>query len=215
MAQIEHRLSNGQDFQLCITTGTVLSTAKDHKLTISQGATTVLPQGTVIAGGMRSSTRTSQEVWIRTVSGKEEAVVLDGFSIPLREGQRITVVSGAPLTINQVTVFGVKNHATDQVEASVAPLRALGGNWKLDVGSGASVARWALVPAAVVGCLILFNTQGDQQRLMYTLIGAAVAALIGVSAWLNVGRGIGVEARGEALLAEVKSLGLTALRKVE
>ncbi len=211
MASSEYKLSNGQAFRLVTTTGTVLSTTRDHKLQIHQGAATILPQGTVLPGGITSSTRTTQEVWIKTSNGKEEAVKLESFTVPMREGHQISVVSGSPLGSEQQTVFGVRNHTADRTEARVAPMRGVLSDWKLDVGASASVARWALVPAALFGGLVFFKMDPSGDRPLFAAMAAGFGAILGISAWLNVGSGMGTKARTDALLKEIKELGLTEL----
>ena len=49
--------------------------------------------GHVSAPKVHSTTVTNHEFWIKTDDGTEESVQLSGYDIPLREGQRITLIS--------------------------------------------------------------------------------------------------------------------------
>ncbi len=214
MASSEHKLSNGQMFTIVTTTGTVLSTRRDHKLQIHQSAATLSPHGAVLPGEVTSTSRSRQEVWIKTEDGKEVAVMLNRFTVPVREGQQISVAAGAPTGASKEVVFAIRNHTAETSEGAIAPMRAALEDWKLEVGARASVARWALVPALLCGGLVFFKMDPSGDRPIFAAIAAGVAGVLGVSAWLNFGSAIGTKARTDFLLREVKELGLRELVRV-
>ena len=76
-------------------TGEVLDTQKHSETHISGGQTS----GTIVGGtgfvsgsGVSSSVSTQHEIWIKTQDGLEKAIRLRNVDIPLRSGQRITLV---------------------------------------------------------------------------------------------------------------------------
>jgi len=77
-------------------TGTLLSQNKYSETHVSSsgGGGTVTPHGGVVHAPTASSTViTNQDFWIKTDDGAEEPIQLRDCDIPLREGQRITVIS--------------------------------------------------------------------------------------------------------------------------
>jgi len=89
---MEDLIIDGQTFEFTVVTGDILSQNKFSETHVSGGG----------GGGthghssnisISSQAITKQEFWIKTDDGKEKSIQLSGFDIPLREGQRISIVN--------------------------------------------------------------------------------------------------------------------------
>ena len=77
-------------------TGEVLGSDKHSETHVSSsggGGYVGREGGYVRASQVHSSTVTNHEFWLRTEDGKEEDVKLKGYDIPLRAGQKITLIT--------------------------------------------------------------------------------------------------------------------------
>ena len=76
-------------------TGTVISTKKYGETHVSSsggGGYVHQGSGSISAPTIHSHTQTKHEFWIKTPEGKEEPVQLSGHDIPLKEGQKISLI---------------------------------------------------------------------------------------------------------------------------
>ena len=62
-----------------------------------------------------SETRDMQEFWYRNTAGKESQIKLDGISIPLRPGHKISVIFGATDHGNGAVPLAVMNHSMGEL----------------------------------------------------------------------------------------------------
>lgn len=93
MQEFKHR---GKTIEFKSLTGVVLESDKrsETKISASGGGGHIGPNGGSISNvSISSSTTTLHEFWIRTEDGSERDVQLKGVDIPLRAGQKITLIS--------------------------------------------------------------------------------------------------------------------------
>jgi len=89
--------NKGKALKFWSITGEVLSQNKFSETHVSSsggGGYVGKSGGHVSAPTVRSSTSINQEFWIKTDDGKEKSVQLYDQDIPIREGQKITLISG-------------------------------------------------------------------------------------------------------------------------
>lgn len=115
----EDFVHRGKTIEFHYATGEVIGTNKFSETHVSSsggGGTVggyVGPHGGNVGGSVsapviRSTAVTNHEFWIRTDEGKEIPIKLKGVDIPIREGQRITIVSANRK--NREELFAVVNH---------------------------------------------------------------------------------------------------------
>ena len=107
----------GKKFDAWTQSGTVLSTSKHARTTISGhgGGGVVGPNGTTVsAPTMVSSTTTEQEIWIRRANGEETAIQFSGVDIPVREGQRVTFIAAKRLRAKDGFWVTLVNHSANR-----------------------------------------------------------------------------------------------------
>jgi hypothetical protein len=98
-------------------TGTVLDTSTRSETHISGGGGGgyIGPKGGHIDDiSIRSHNTTLQEFWIKTEDGMEKSVNISGTSIPLRAGQRITLIAAEQKGRNEGWYASVINHNANQ-----------------------------------------------------------------------------------------------------
>ncbi len=107
----------GKKFEAWSQSGTVLSTSKHSRTTISGhgGGGFVGPNGTTVsAPTLVSSTTTEQEIWIRRANGEETAIQLSGVDIPVREGQHVTFIAAKRLGAKDGFWVTLVNHSANR-----------------------------------------------------------------------------------------------------
>jgi hypothetical protein len=93
MEPFEYR---GMKLEVWTQGGTVLSTSKHSRTDVASyggGGWVGQHGGSISAPTIVSSTTTTQEIWIRRENGEETAIQLSGVDVPVREGQRVTVIA--------------------------------------------------------------------------------------------------------------------------
>lgn len=93
MEPFEYR---GMKLEVWTQGGTVLSTSKHSRTDVASyggGGWVGQHGGSISAPTIVSSTTTTQEIWIRRENGEEAAIQLSGVDVPVREGQRVTVIA--------------------------------------------------------------------------------------------------------------------------
>lgn len=93
MLEFKHR---GKTIEFKTLTGVVLDSDKrsETRISASGGGGHIGPNGGTISDiSISSSTSTLHEFWIKTDDGSERDVQLKGVDIPLRAGQKITLIS--------------------------------------------------------------------------------------------------------------------------
>jgi hypothetical protein len=205
-------LSNGQGIRLLTLTGIVLSASKSSRMLVDQDAPTVLSKDFVIPGRVHASTQTTQELWLQTDDGKEQAVDLTGINLPVRDGQVVSVVYGGPAWSEGGGCFGARNHATGDVRCDITVLGSSLKEWRLAVGAGSSLALWIFATALAIALPAFALSRGGlENKAAMALGGAFIGAFFGFVAWLFIGSNIGPERRATALVAEINELGQQAL----
>lgn len=133
-----------QEFELFSYTGEVLSQDKFSETHISGGG----------GGGthghstnVRISSRviTKHDFWLKTDDGKEEPIQLVGHEVPLREGQRVTVVYVKSATKENGIPAMIINHSAKDFWTliNLASLKSL----KLKIPVGGYIITWIIVSA--------------------------------------------------------------------
>lgn len=93
MEEFTHR---GKTIEFKSVTGVVMDTDKrsETRISASGGGGYIGPNGGTISDiSISASSRTKHEFWIKTEDGSERDIQLDGVDIPLRAGQKITLIS--------------------------------------------------------------------------------------------------------------------------
>ncbi|CAN7487299.1 hypothetical protein LJR071_003221 [Pseudomonas sp. LjRoot71] len=84
----------GEELEFWGVTGEVLSSSKNKETQVySTGGGLVGSDGHVTQPQVHSTTITNHEFWIKRENGVEEPIRLRGVDIPLRAGQKITIIS--------------------------------------------------------------------------------------------------------------------------
>jgi len=212
MSLVEPTLSNGQVIRLATLTGTVISASKASQTAVSQDAPIVLSAKTVIPGQIRSTTQTTQDLWLRMADGKEQAISLTDFDLPVREGHTVSVLWGGPAWSEGGSCFGARNHTTGDVRCDVMVLGHSLKEWRLSVGAGSSMALWTFGTALVLALPAFFVSGGGTENKAAMALGAAMlGGFVGLMAWVFVGSNIGPGRRAAALSNEISELGRKAL----
>ena len=95
---MEEFVHKGKQIAFAGMTGEVVGSQKfsETKISSSGGGGYVGPEGgRISAPTIRSTSVTNHEIWIRAEDGVEHNVSLRGLDIPLREGQKVTLVATA------------------------------------------------------------------------------------------------------------------------
>ncbi len=106
-----------RNVQINYFTGEVINTSKHSEtyVTSSGGGGYVGPDGGhVNAPQISSSTVTCHEFWIRQDDGRERSVSLRGYDIPLRAGQRVTMVMASDARADHGHYTTLVNHTADR-----------------------------------------------------------------------------------------------------
>ena len=86
----------GKEIQFWEITGEVMSSSKHSETQVwsSGGGGSVGPQGGYVAAAtVHSKAITNHEFWLLTADGKEKVIQLKDVDIPIREGQKITLIA--------------------------------------------------------------------------------------------------------------------------
>lgn len=166
----------------------------------------------VIPGQVRSTTQTTQDLWLRMADGKEQAISLTDFDLPVREGHLVSVLWGGPAWSDSGYCFGARNHTTGEVRCDVTVLGHSLKEWHLSVGAGSSMALWTFGAAVGLALPAYFVASGGvDNKAAMALGGAIVGGLVGLMAWVFVGSNIGPGRRAVALSNEISELGRKSL----
>ncbi|TVP92022.1 MAG: hypothetical protein EA348_02800 [Pseudomonadaceae bacterium] len=130
-------------------TGEVINTSKHSEtyVTSSGGGGYVGPDGGhVNAPQVSSSTVTCHEFWIRQDDGRERSVSLRGYDIPLRAGQRVTMVMASDARADYGHYTTLVNHTADR-------------HWNLMDGADVN-RKLALTPLNLMALVLLIFFSG-------------------------------------------------------
>ena len=167
------------------TSGTVLSTEKRTETHIhsTPGHLSQGPHFTSYTSGSVSSSNTvKHEFWIRLDDGVEQAIKLSGRDIPLREGQRITLMSVKSNTAKTGILAGVVNHSANRhwflTNATAIDRMYRLGRWRsLADKSDAILAAFIGLPMWLILLFAIHST--DNGTVLFELIaGYGFGALV-------------------------------------
>ncbi|MFQ2209979.1 hypothetical protein ACK31V_04610 [Aeromonas caviae] len=94
--------------------------------------------GHISAPSVHSTTVTNHEFWIKTEDGSEESVQLAGCDIPLREGQKITLISAGVKGKGEGYYSVLVNHNANK-HWFINEAGSLNKSLKIDLASGKSI----------------------------------------------------------------------------
>ncbi|MCE9924359.1 hypothetical protein LZ640_07655 [Aeromonas media] len=133
--------------------------------------------GHISAPRVHSTTVTNHEFWIKTEDGTEESVQLAGCDIPLREGQKITLISAGVKGKGEGYYSVLVNHNAKN-HWFINKADSLNKRLKIDVASGKSIlitgGLFCLVTyiadslgagAAVAGAFVIYRLATRISRL--------------------------------------------------
>lgn len=109
--------------------------------------------GHISAPSVHSTTVTNHEFWIKTEDGSEESVQLAGRDIPLREGQKITLISAGIKGKGEGYYSVLVNHNANK-HWFINKADRLNKLLKIDVASGKSI----LITGGLF-CLVTYITE--------------------------------------------------------
>lgn len=107
----------GTSIQFWKITGEILGTQKYSETHVSSsggGGYVNQGNGYISAPTVHSRVVTQHEFWLKTEDGQEVAIKLSGFDIPLREGQKITIISAGNAGENSGWYSVLVNHNAGQ-----------------------------------------------------------------------------------------------------
>ena len=126
---------NGKEIRFWDVTGEVLSSSKFSETQVwsSGGGGSVGPNGGQIAAPtIHSKAITNHEFWILTADGKEKPIQLNDVNIPLKEGQKITLIAAKDVEDAENGFISVLiNHNADR-HWSVQNAKSLNESFKLE-----------------------------------------------------------------------------------
>lgn len=122
-----------------------------------------------------------QDFWIRDDDGRERAIQLEDTSIPLRPGQRITLINAQRQGCERSWMCSLVNHATDQVHEITSP-KVLQHRFRMVRITGISLIL-ALIVAALVVYLTMPPSGYYEQPWRMAEWGWAITAGIAVLIW--------------------------------
>lgn len=208
----EFTLSNGQRIRLATVTGAVVASKTSRSVSVTQGDPLVLSKDVALPGSITTTVRTKQGLWLRDDQGQERFYKLGGFELPAREGHHVSIAFGASANSSDGSIFGAMNHTSGDVVCDILSLGATLRAWRFQIGTVRSFLLWTLVPALVVGLLVLIGSAGSfNQRLGYAVLSAIACVIAAPILWMGVGFRLGPGARMNELASEINQLGRTAL----
>lgn len=208
----EFTLDNGQRIRLATVSGTVAATKTSRSVSVTQGEPLVLSKDVALPGSISTTVRTKQGLWLLDDQGKERFYKLGGFELPAREGHRVSIVFGAPANSSDGSIFGAMNHTSGEVVCDIMALGASLRAWRFQIGTVRSFLLWTLVPASVIGLLVLSGSAGSfDQRLGYAVLSAIACVIAAPMLWMGVGFKLGPGARMNELAAQINQFGRTEL----
>lgn len=213
MTKNTHTLSNGQEIWLCTFTGEVLEQSTHSSTSVHQDAATVLSTNQVIPGQVRSEVHIHSMLWLRGSDGSELPVRMTDIGLATRAGQTLTVVWGGMAWAEEGPYFGARNHTTGEVRADILSLGTRLREWRLDIGTAASMAAWIGGTAVALGLLAFAVTGGNlENRASLALGGLLGGAMLGGIGWTLLGSHLGPGRRAKALTDEINAAAESALR---
>ncbi|PCC20596.1 hypothetical protein [Halomonas sp. JB37] len=132
------------------------------------------------APSVRVNQTTHHDFWIREDDGSERSIQLEDVNVPLRAGQRVTVICASHPDSQRGWLCSLVNHSTGQAH-EIIPAKTLQQRLRLERMTGVS-----LVLALVVGALVVFLTLPSSDYFAYPwrmvrwdwAIAAAIAVLV-------------------------------------
>ncbi|WP_431264588.1 hypothetical protein ACQ859_03245 [Roseateles chitinivorans] len=208
----EFTLDNGQRIRLATVTGTVVSAKTSRSVTVTQGDPLVLSKDVALPGSITTTVRTRQGLWLQDDRGQERFYKLGGFELPAREGHDVSILFGAPAGSSDASIFGAMNHTSGDAVCDVMVLGTALRAWRFQIGTVSSFLMWTLLPALVIGLLVLMGAGGKfDQRLGYAVISAIACVIAGPILWMLIGFNLGPGSRMNELASQINQLGRTAL----
>lgn len=208
----EFTLDNGQRIRLATVSGTVVAAKTSRSVSVTQGDPLVLSKDVALPGAITTTVRTRQGLWLLDERGNERFYKLGGFELPAREGHHVAIVFGAPAGSSEGSIFGAMNHTSGDAVCDVMVLGTALRAWRFQIGTVSSFLMWTLLPALVIGLLVLMGAGGKfDQRLGYAVLSAIACVIAGPILWMLIGFRLGPGARMNDLASQINQLGRTAL----
>ncbi|MDN6300260.1 MAG: hypothetical protein L0J68_08250 [Micrococcaceae bacterium] len=132
------------------------------------------------APSVHVSQTTYHDFWIREDDGRERSIQLEDVNVPLRAGQRVTVICAGHSDSQRSWLCSLVNHSTGQT-LEIIPAKTLQQRLRLERMTGVS-----LVLALAVGALVVFLTLPPSDYFAYSwrmvrwdwAIASAIAVLV-------------------------------------
>jgi len=174
---MEDLIIDGQVFEFTVVTGEILSQNKFSETHVSGGG----------GGGahghssnisISSRAITKHEFWIKTDDGKEKAIQLEGHDIPLREGQRISVISLWEKKMQRGYTAMLINHTSGDV-IKLLDIQRLS---QLKAGFKDKFIWWVSLLSAGAGFIIAKSShfRNDDAGAVALIAGVASFFLVGI-----------------------------------
>lgn len=164
---------NGSSLHFWKVTGEVVSTQKHSETHVSSsGGGGYVNQGSgyISAPTVHSRAVTQHEFWLKTEDGREVSVKLSGFDIPLREGQKVTLISAGRPGENSGWYSVLVNHNAGE-HWFLNKAESL--NQKLRFAPLKIAPAFSGVPAVIVAVILAFVTWRTNSTFLAFVIGGA------------------------------------------
>ncbi|GHW46127.1 hypothetical protein VCSRO151_3517 [Vibrio cholerae] len=143
--------------------------------------------GYVAPPKIESSTTHHQQVWMKTVDGKEKCLNLKNFKLNMRSSHSIKVLMGKVSSSNFEYVAGIKNLSTDECDIQPA-LIELYKNSKI-FKKRRNFLNWAFI-GVVLGSIPMFLADKagmpTEQTVLFWLVGAVLGGMFAINRNIGV-----------------------------
>ena len=211
-----HTLSNGQEVWLNVFTGVVIQEKRQTVTEVHQtAATRHYNPGTKDSPGsyswepgeVYSTSRLVHEVWLRNKKGVEELFDIGAFSVPVRMGHCVSVMSGGG-SGREGYYFAARNHTSGKTNSSIwdrGP--SVRGSWGFKV-------FWSCLPWLAGGVIALLA--GVVIKHITDLWGFALTFSLPVAGVLvGVGVRLAPVKKMKALATEVEQIAAARLKALD
>lgn len=149
-------------------TGEVLSSDKFSETQVYSRGGGPLPGGGSSGVSVHSNVTTKQEFWLRTDDGEEKAIQLSGADIPIRLGQRLTVIN-AHLAGSELRLYAALINHTAKTQSILQTGRSFIDFFKVTGTPGMSVI-YAAVMWAVIGGVLTLSGNGNAAGVLASVV---------------------------------------------
>ncbi|THF65633.1 hypothetical protein E6C76_08670 [Pseudothauera nasutitermitis] len=145
-------IHDGKRLRFWPVTGEVIGSSKHSQTQVyGGGGGGYLHQGTgYLSGGqISSSSVTCHEFWLRLDDGTEMPVSLRGVDIPLRAGQRITLIAGGPANVDEGQYCILVNHSANRYWF-IYGAKGLNERYGIEVAKGRTIGLMLLYAFSLI-----------------------------------------------------------------